>query len=238
MDPQQRAVAKEFDGYRKNYSQTVDKSLAIPGLSVDFVTKVKAAYLHDIVSKTFSGLTKLQVLDIGCGVGNFHSLLRGHYPELVGIDVSEECIKEARTINQGIRYDVYDGDRLPYGDGEIDVAFTICVMHHVPSANWPRFVAEMFRVLRPGGLGIVFEHNPLNPLTRRIVDRCPFDRDAVLLKGRKTQALFADAGYVSATLRYILSVPAKGGFLRGVDRLFSKIPLGAQYYVSGIKPKP
>ena len=54
-----------------------------------------------------------------------------------------------------------------------------CIMSRRQLAG---FVADMVRVTRPGGLVCVIEHNPLNPLTRLAVNRCPFDADAVLLR--------------------------------------------------------
>jgi hypothetical protein len=55
-------------------------------------------------------------------------------------------------------------------------------------------IAEMARVTRPGGMVAIIEHNPLNPVTRHIVSRCPFDRDAVLLRCGTGARLLAGAG--------------------------------------------
>ena len=41
---------------------------------------------------------------------------------------------------------------------------------------------ELKRVLRAGGACVIFEHNPLNPLTVQAVNTCPFDENAVLIK--------------------------------------------------------
>ena len=61
---------------------------------------------------------------------------------------------------------------MPVPDASVDVVFAICVVHHVPPAHWGAFAAEMARVLRPGGVAAIFEHNPLNPVTRRVVSNC------------------------------------------------------------------
>ncbi len=81
--------------------------------------------------------------------------------------MSAACIQTARERNASVDYSVYDGQRLPYDDASFDFAYTICVMHHVPPAQWPAFAAEMRRVVKPGGMAAVFEHIPYNPLTRR-----------------------------------------------------------------------
>lgn len=236
MDPQQRSVAEEFDTYKTTYRDAVNESLGFTGLNVDFFTRVKADYLRDLLSEQFTSLDDISLLDIGCGVGNYHKLVKSYVGSLTGVDVAAECVSQAKADNPGVRYDSYDGRRLPYEDGSFDAAFTICVMHHVPPENWPDFVAEALRVLRPGGLFAVFEHNPLNPLTMRVVNRCPFDRNAVLLKSSRTVDLLRNAGFNEVVAHFILSMPAANDLLRKIDRVFARLPFGAQYYVVGTKP--
>ena len=67
--------APEFDPYSNDYKSLVNESLAFSGLDVDYFTRVKAEYLKDILLKTF-GKTDVDVLDLGCGIGNYHTLLR------------------------------------------------------------------------------------------------------------------------------------------------------------------
>lgn len=236
MDPKQRSVAQEFDTYKTSYRDAVNASLGFSGLDVDFFTRVKADYLVDLLAARFGDVANLDVIDIGCGVGNYHKLLQPKVGTLTGVDVAAECVEQARIENPGVQYESYDGARLPYADASFDAAFTICVMHHVPPAAWANFTREALRVLRPGGLFAVFEHNPLNPLTMRVVNRCPFDKDAVLLRKTQVVGLLDEAGFENVTPRFILSVPAANAPLRAVDRVFSRLPLGAQYYVTGTRP--
>lgn len=233
MSDAQKAVADEFDQYKESYSEAVDAAIGLPGVGVDFFTKVKAGYLVDTVRKILGEQTHLNALDIGCGIGNYHGLLRESFGTLSGVDVSAECLKTARAANPEVAYKVYDGGRLPYEDDSFDVAFSICVMHHVPVSNWPQFVAEMRRVLRPGGVAVIFEHNPANPMTMRLVNRCPFDRDATLLRAPETTALFKEAGLSAIKRKFILTIPPLGPTGRRLDGLFSPLGIGAQYYVTG-----
>ena len=235
MDPQQKAVADEFNQYGGTYSEAVNSALAFSGLKVDFFTRVKADYLVDILAGHSGETSNLSILDIGCGVGNYHALVRKRVRSLTGIDVSERCIEKARADHPDVRYDTYDGQRLPYAEGTFDAAFTVCVMHHVPPAQWDAFASEMYRVLRPGGIAVVFEHNPANPLTMRVVNRCAFDRDAVLLDAKNTASRFEQCGFAPVQRRFILAVPATNFILRQVDKFFSRLPFGAQYYVSAVK---
>jgi len=201
-------------------------------MSADFFTRVKAGYILDLARETFNTPDKVSALDIGCGVGNYHSLLAPHFGQLSGVDVSGESIEVARRRGLPVTYDVYDGATLPYSAGSFDVVFTICVIHHVPPARWSAFASEMRRVLKSGGLALIFEHNPRNPLTMRVVNSCPFDTDAVLLRSETAEALLSTAGFKQIRSRHILSIPAANIWLRRVDSLFSSLRFGAQYYVS------
>jgi SAM-dependent methyltransferase len=117
----------------------------------------------------------------------------------------------ARQRNPGIHYEVFDGTRLPFADRSIDAAFAINVFHHVPVTQRSALVDDIHRVLRPGGLFAIFEHNPLNPVTRHVVDTCEFDKDAVLLKQKDSEALLSTSGFGDVKTRYIFAVPAPWG---------------------------
>jgi SAM-dependent methyltransferase len=223
----------EFDAYTANYNEEINKALNFSGLDIDFFARVKNDYLVDILDARLGGAAKAELLDVGCGVANAHKQLIGRVGKLTGIDVSSASIAVARQRNPGIRYEVFDGTHLPIADRSLDAAFAINVFHHVPVEQRPALVDDVRRVLRPGGLFAIFEHNPLNPVTRHIVNTCEFDKDAVLLKRRDSETLLHTCGFGDISTRYIFSVPAAGSLLRKVDRLFSLLPFGAQYYTLG-----
>ena len=89
----------------------------------------------------------------------------------------------------------------------------------------------MVRVCRPGGLIVLFEHNPFNPLTRRAVHGCEFDKDAELLSRRRASRLLADAGISAPRGRYIEFFTRESRLLRGIEARLGWLPLGAQYAV-------
>lgn len=151
---------------------------------------------------------------------------------LTGIDVASTVVDEARTANSDVTYHDYDGGRLPYPDHSFDVAYTIAVMHHVPPVQWPAFLQEMRRVVRPNGMIIIFEHNPINPLTQWIVRTCPIDDNAVLLSNRTLSRLVRNAQLSNIESKYILFTPLDGPRYRWFDKMIGWLPLGAQYYVS------
>lgn len=233
MENLQTRTARTFDEYTKSYTSTVDDAVAFSGLTTDFFVQVKADHIIRIAERHFGRSSDLKVIDIGCGVGNYHPLLFGKFSDISGVDVSSDSIAVAREANPTVDYKVYDGMRLPYEDEQFDLAYTICVVHHVPPDAWPNFMREMRRVLKRGGIALVFEHNPLNPLTMRAVNNCPFDADAVLLKKSRTQELMSGADFKNVETEFILSVPPRGWILQRIDRALRKLPFGAQYVTIG-----
>jgi ubiquinone/menaquinone biosynthesis C-methylase UbiE len=231
----QEKVSEDFDRYVESYGQQIDDAVGFSGLKQDFFVKAKCEYLTRLTARHLGDNSKRDVLDLGCGIASYHSVLATAYKSLSGIDVSEKSVDYARKQNPGVAYSVYPGGRLPYDDASFDAIFAMCVMHHVPVQDWPVFVFEMKRVLKPGGLGMVFEHNPANPITRKITSDCPIDEDAVLLPTARTRGLFRDAGFKSIKSRSILSIPPLVKPLYPIDEMLGRIGLGAQYYVIGRK---
>ena len=224
-----------FDRYHDSYAETVNEAIAFTNADVTYFSRIKADYIGDICADYFKDNYSIKALDIGCGVGTIHGHLSNYISSLSGVDISAASIERARADHPNVDYKIYDGTSLPYESNSFDLVITICVLHHVPPADWLRLVGEMHRVLRSGGLAVVFEHNPWNPLTRRAVHNCPFDADAVLLRSRTTKALLREAKLQNVEARFILAIPAATRWLRKIDRLFSHLPLGAQYYVRAEK---
>lgn len=222
-----------FEDYSDNYGAVVQSSIDFSGLPHDFFMAAKADLLRDLIAAHVKSKSP-SMLDVGCGVGALHPFVRGMFGSVSGADVSSASIAQARSRNPGIDYRVYDGGRLPYDSASFDVASAVCVMHHVPPQDWPAFVAEMRRVVRPGGLVCVIEHNPFNPLTRLAVSRCEFDRDAVLLRAGTTRRLLQNAGFTDVGSRYFLLLPSALALARRCERVFARLPLGAQYAAWGL----
>lgn len=226
----------EFDAYRDTYRQAVEEALPVGGMDLDRFTEAKVRHLLGIAERKLGPPDALDVLDVGCGGGETDRFLDGRFASLSGTDVSQGLLAAAREANPGVDYRAGDGERLPYDDGAFDLSFCINVMHHVPPPQWPRFVAEMGRVTRPGGLVAIFEHNPLNPLTRRVVSQCAFDEDAVLLSRRTATGLLRGAGLKPAEGGYVLFVPVRARWTTALDRSLRWLPLGAQYFATARVP--
>jgi SAM-dependent methyltransferase len=221
-----------FDNYRSNYGEVVQSSIDFSGLPHSFFLRAKADLLRDLIARRL-GQKKPAMLDVGCGVGSFHPLLPGMVGSLSGIDVSPASIAQARSDNPDVDYRAFDGKSFPFDDGGFDLLTAICVLHHVAPVERPHLINEMRRVVRPGGIVCIIEHNPLNPLTRLAVARCEFDRDAILLTAGKARKLMADNGLRDIGSRYFLLLPWEAGPARRVEGALSNVPLGAQYAAFG-----
>lgn len=104
------------------------------------------------------------VLDIGCGTGlhcQLLSFLVGRNGSVTGIDYSNQMVQEARRRVQGnglpLRFEQGDANALRFGDNEFDRIWCAAVLQHLEDPN--RAVAEMVRVLKPGGAVCSFEHD-------------------------------------------------------------------------------
>jgi SAM-dependent methyltransferase len=228
-------MSRDFDDYRHTYRDEVQRSIAFSGQDVGFFTDVKARLLCELAQRTFGEIGALSVLDVGCGVGLTDDALKGRFGHINGVDVSEGAVAEAAAANPWADYASYDGRSLPFEEGRFDLAFAICVLHHVEPPDRPAFVTEVARVVRPGGLVVVIEHNPMNPLTRMAVARCDFDEGVELAPGKEARALFASRGLQPVEHRYILFFPLRGSAPRWVERWLTWLPFGAQYIVAGRK---
>jgi ubiquinone/menaquinone biosynthesis C-methylase UbiE len=224
---------KMFDGYASSYSRVVGDYVGFAGQPHSFYTRAKAYQLLNILETRQPGAQR--VLDVGCGHGLIHPLLKSPNLELHGVDVAPKTLDQASRANPDVNYEVYDGTRLPYQDNHFDSVFTICVMHHVLPDNWPSFVAEMHRVLRPGGTLTVFEHNRFNPVVRYIVSRIPIDSDAVLLSSGKVRNLLRRCRFTNLSTRHFLFFPFDYPIVRRAERSLRWFPMGAQYVVFGDK---
>jgi SAM-dependent methyltransferase len=228
----------EFDAYRNNYEADINSAISFSGKSHEFFTRVKA----DVLSRYLAALPRqerlLEVLDVGCGHGAIHpALAKIPCPiKLTGIDVASQVLDMARTANPGIDYLDYDGKRFPFESGSFDAAFTICVMHHVPPTEWLSFMLEMRRVVRPGGLLMVIEHNPFNPLTSYIVKTCALDANAVLLRASRLHSLMREAGLIELQRKFFLFLPFDGNVASRLNHSLRWLPLGAQYVAIGRVP--
>lgn len=223
----------DFNETKQTYKSTVDKAIAFSGKDLDFFTSLKANYINDVARSELPLITRPKLLDVGCGHGYIHQELSQMGFDVVGIEIASEVVDIARKANPDISYFCFDGNSIPFDDDTFDIVTAMCVMHHVPPKQWPKFLLEIRRVLRPGGVIMIIEHNPFNPITRYVVANNEIDDDAVLLSSLKLKHLLKHANFSNVITRNILFTPFANRFFRIVDKILWWCPFGAQYYIYG-----
>jgi SAM-dependent methyltransferase len=99
------------------------------------------------------------ILDFGCGQGRLCAELAHHgYTNITGVDSSPEMIRIAAQLPAG-RFLVNDGVALPFDDNSFDVVLLFAVLTCIPDgSHQKRLVANLRRVLRPGGLLLISDY--------------------------------------------------------------------------------
>lgn len=220
-----------FDDHVDTYREDIQNAINFSGQNVDFFVEVKSNLIVEIAKEYFGDYRNITVLDVGCGIGLTDNFLKKEFTHLHGVDIEEATVNKARVNNPEVDYLLYDSKALPFDNCFFDFVFTINVMHHVPPDSRNNFIKEMYRVCKPGGVLTVFEHNPYNPLTRKVVRDCVFDRDAVLLRNKEIRNLFLQNNLSLLESRFILFFPFRQNLFRMLEKFLSWVPLGAQQYV-------
>lgn len=220
----------DFNDSKHTYKDMIDDSIRFSGKDLNFFVMIKAYFLKKIVKKYMPSVKKPRILDIGCGHGFIHSYLTRENFEVFGIEMADEVLELARHANPDVSYSNHDGKTIPFQSNMFDITIAICVMHHVPPLQWHNFLIEMKRVLKPGGIAVIFEHNPNNPLTRHVVSKNALDNEAVLLRNTHLEHLMQEAGFKTADSRFIIFTPFSLSVFRWFDSMLWWCPLGAQYY--------
>ncbi len=100
------------------------------------------------------------MLDVGCGEGRFCRMLGAEGIACTGVDPTNAFIERAREIDpQGI-YIGASGDALPVSDASFDLVVSYLSLIDMPEISTP--IAEMARVLKPGGTLLIANCNSFN----------------------------------------------------------------------------
>ncbi len=232
--PRERTVG--FGECAADYSRHVNEAVGFSGRRHEFFLDAKARLIERLITRHFGSQATVRLLEAGSGPGLLQRRLRRQPLQAWAFDLLVACVAESQRNGGHRRQVVADGRLVPFANVSFDMVLAVCVLHHVPPADRPRFVGEMARATRPGGLTVICEHNHWNPLTRRAVASCVFDRGAVLLSKGETEGHLRAAGLSVESSRYFLFLPLAARPWQALERGMAALPLGAQYLSVGIKP--
>lgn len=106
----------------------------------------------------FAASTAGQICDLGCGPGQAAAYLHARGAEVVGVDLSEAMIEQARRLHPEIRFLRADMRALPFADGSLAGIVALYSLIHLAPAEIPATLLELRRVLWPGGALLVGFH--------------------------------------------------------------------------------
>jgi SAM-dependent methyltransferase len=214
----------DFDRFAGDYVSIHQKNIALSGEEPGYFADYKLHCIERLVGRAY----REPVLDFGCGVGTLTERLNGVFPEVHGYDPSPASLDAAR---ERVTCSFYN-DESSIPDRHFGLVILANVLHHVPPPERPDLLKRLAGKLRKGsGRLVVFEHNPINPLTRYVVSRCEFDTDAVLLWPWELTRLLKGTGFRAINRKYIVFFPGALAALRGLEPYLAWLPLGAQMMV-------
>lgn len=218
----------EFDEYSHTYKEILKNSLKRFKKDDQFFDVVKIKHLYDYVIKDKKSY---DILDFGCGIGKLTGLLASENQEsiVVGYDISKQSILLAEKENAE-HQNLFFCNEIPQ-DARYNFIIVANVFHHIKSEKHIRTLNILKDLLKSNGEIIIFEHNPFNPLTRYIVNKCPFDVDAELISLNRFVKL-ADQCQLEVKLKkYILFFPWHPNIFQRIEWYMRWVPLGAQYMI-------
>ncbi|MEV6903232.1 class I SAM-dependent methyltransferase [Amycolatopsis sp. NPDC051372] len=142
-------VTNDYDSFAEAYTAETETSL------------INAYYARPAILDLAGDVTGRRILDAGCGAGPVFAALRDRGAEVTGFDASVKMIELARH-RLGADADLRIGDLskpLPYPDAEFDDVIVSLVLHYLE--DWSAPLAELRRVLKPGGRLILAVNHPI-----------------------------------------------------------------------------
>ena len=218
----------DFDSYVDDYEELLEKQLSFFSSARDYFSSYKITLLRRNIQDE-----PLKVLDFGCGIGLSLPHLIKAFPnsEIYGSDISQKSLDYVKNSYPQVNVIAH----LEEHSSSFDLVFLAGVIHHIPPSHRSIVMKQVFKLVKPGGEVCIFEHNPFNPITRKIVSNCPFDKGVVLLSKANLIKLMDEACLKVTKHAYCLFFPHQVRYLRHLEPLLQKVPLGGQYFAIGKK---
>ena len=213
-----------FDDYVDNYTNLVHGQSKFFNKDRDYFSTYKVNILKNILS-----VSPNKILDFGCGIGlNIHALQeKFQNSQISATDISDKSLSYIKNNFDNIEI-IYNKNLDSH---KFDLIFIAGVIHHIPSANRDSTFLRLRNLLTDNGKIIIFEHNPYNPITRRMVSTCEFDADAELItKGMLINQL-NHCGFNVLNSGFCLFFPQILSKFRPFEKYMTKLFLGGQFFV-------
>lgn len=216
----------DFDEYTERYNRLLQEGTSFFSENDAYFARYKVELMKSRLSRPVH-----RVLEYGCGIGRNIPFLREAFPQavVIGTDISRASLEMARREQPDVEF--FEEDNPELDGGSFDLIFVAGVFHHVPVIERAKVSRLLFQRLELAGDLFIFEHNPYNPVTRRIVSNCAYDEDAVLLRPSELRSYLIEAGLFNPRTEYCLFVPPRLTRLLWLEGKLGWLPLGGQYFV-------
>jgi SAM-dependent methyltransferase len=221
-------MSVEFDRYAVEYSHLLEDPVRDLFASDSvFFHRRKWMLIRNFFAQQRVDCSRLNWLDVGCGQGELLRLGGASFAQAVGCDPSGGMI---RSCGSAQVFEQPSAAELPFPGNSFDFVTAVCVYHHVHGEDRALLTRSIHRILRPGGVFCMIEHNPWNPVTQVIVKRCAVDSDAELLTASTAAGLAGSMDFEIVRTDYFLYLP-ENIFQRihWVEQSLRKFPFGGQF---------
>jgi SAM-dependent methyltransferase len=219
--------------------QKIDKSIDFDDFSLNYEDKILKSFgnIDSNVSYYHSGKTKIakrelnftpnKILDFGCGIGSMLKFLKETFTDskFYAYDESLKSLEHLKIKYPDVNC-VYSLNSVE----KFDLIIVSNVIHHVKSTERSDLFQKIYNLLDDNGRLLIYEHNPYNPITLKVVANCEFDIDAELINKKNLIKLCNENNFQLQKSGYIHFFPSKLKILFNLEKYLKWFFLGAQYF--------
>ena len=220
-------------------NQKINKSINFDDFSSEYQNKILKSFgkIDNNVNYYHSGKAKIakreltyspnKILDFGCGIGSMLKFLKENFDQskFYAYDESMKSLEILKSLFPDVEC-IYNLDTSE----KFDLIILSNVVHHIKSVDRNNVFKKIYKLLDDNGRLLIFEHNPYNPITLKIVANCEFDADAELIKKKKLVKLCIKNNFKLEKSGYIHFFPSKMKIMFNLEKYLKWLLLGAQYF--------
>lgn len=212
----------DFDDFSSDYEKKLLESFGRLDNNFSYYHAGKAK-----IAKRELGHDPSKILDFGCGVGSMLKFLKDNFKDstLYAYDKSLKSLAYVKS-----RYPEVNCIEKFDNAEKFDLIILTNVIHHVKSAERDELFEKIFGLLNDNGRLLIFEHNPYNPITLKIVSNCEFDVDAELINKMNLIKICRKNNFKLEKSGYIHFFPSKLKLFFNFEKYMKWLFLGAQYF--------
>jgi len=219
----------EFDAVSSKYQKYLQRGLSLSGENSNYFAQKRVRHMIKFGASDFRCRS---IMDFGCGTGgNIESLLKVFEPKkLVAVDISYSSLKIVKeTFKDQCVITQSPSSLNP--NSNFDFCFSNGVFHHIPPKERKENARTIFESIKPGGHFYFWENNPWNPGTHWVMSRISFDRNAIKIFPSQAVKLLKEVGFKVNLVHYLFIFPRFLAFLRPIEKILKRLPIGCQYLV-------